>query len=128
MCAQLSNSHRTRVSTLHHQIAPRQISDVEMYASRLLGSVVLFAASCLAPVPGGMAGEDAAPVRHSEWTITEQGPFTTAENGTLRLRFAYSARGAEGWFKGGGGEDIALLEVVGPQSADPRPLTIRVSR
>lgn len=90
-----------------------------MHASCLFGSAVLFAASCLA------AGDNVAPARQPEWTITEQGPLTTAENETLRVRFAYGARGAEGWFKGGGGEDGGIIELYYKPTSPTRNLIPR---
>ncbi|NQU10199.1 hypothetical protein HQ590_05385 [bacterium] len=59
------------------------------------------------------------------WAIVPQGRFVQADSEVLRLRFAYGARGAEGWFKGGGGEDGSIVELYYKPTSATRNLVPR---
>lgn len=87
-------------------------------AAALAALWLCVADAAAAPRPADLI---AAPV----WTVTEQGPFTEAESEVLRLRFAYGARGAEGWFRGGGGEDGSIVELYYKPTSATRNLVPR---
>ncbi|HVF09291.1 MAG TPA: hypothetical protein VNA16_00720 [Abditibacteriaceae bacterium] len=69
-----------------------------------------------------------AVLREPQWTITEKGDFASVENSILHLRFAYvpqGQQGAEGWFKGGGGQDGAIVELYFKPTSATRNLVPR---
>jgi len=76
-------------------------------------------------LPSSLPAQQCTIIRTPQWMITPQGPFVQAESEALRLRFAYDARGAEGWFKGGGGCDGSIVELYHKPTSATRNLVPR---
>jgi len=89
------------------------------------GRLAAWVAIVILATPAPAAPRPAEIIAPPAWTITPQGPFTLAESEVLRVRFAYGARGAEGWFKGGGGEDGSIVELYYKPTSPTRNLVPR---
>lgn len=67
----------------------------------------------------------AAIVTQRQWKITDDGRFVDAEGGVFRLRFAYGGKGSDGWFQGGGGQDLSIVELYYKPTSATRNLIFR---
>ena len=88
----------------------------------LFAALVLILACCVTRRAWAQAPERAASaiVTQPQWRIADDGQFVDAEGGVFHLRFAYGGKGSAGWFKGGGGQDLSIVELYYKPSSATR--------
>jgi hypothetical protein len=90
------------------------------------GSDTLVEVSPAAPgEPSSGSVERGTIVTGRQWSISDDGHFVSADGPTLRLKFAYDAEGWQGWFRGGGGHDGAIVELYYKPTSTTRNLAFR---
>jgi hypothetical protein len=63
--------------------------------------------------------------RNPQWVVYDDGHTVDVDGPVLHVRFAYNGEGVDGWFRGGGGRDGAMVELYYKPTSPTRNLAFR---